>query len=387
MAIVTVNTFYQIRMLDTTGTVQYMCTGGPDGGFTVLEFENRVNAVGTCHFRMVQPQLNALDAELLPAIGKGWIIEIYRKLGYWSSDQSLVWTGIVVKMVHSGAFNEILDVYAFHINWLLSTRHVLYRENYANRSKFTTTAAETVMKTIVDYNIGPNATTGNGRLRTGSVTGFVMESDSAGGNSISYKCEYANLLEACQELASIGGGDFEVERYTTGGNMWRFLWHTGQLGTDRSSSIIFSSYWGNMIDASLEVDGSGEKTVAVVLGPGSGWGRTIDIFTGPDYHATTANVEMTVEGSNTDTYYERQAVANAEFPKARTRRKVDFIPCYAEGYPSNAPPFRFYTDFFLGDLITVRYASLYSGTRKVVACTTSYTASEGEIHQLELSDP
>lgn len=372
--------FYQIRILNASGVAYYMLTGGADGGFTILEYETRVNEVGVCHFRIPGYNINYTVEQAIPDLQIGYIVEVWRRESEDSTESNeLVWCGIIRKLVYSGRDQDVIDVYAYHINWLLQTRHVLWRENYPNRSKFENEEAETIMKTIVDYNIGPNATTGNGRLRNGSVTGFVLESDGANGNALYVKCEYANLLETCQDLAETGGGDFEVERYTTGGNLWRFRWYTGQLGTDRTSSVIFSTNFGNVTEAEFTWDRSQEKTVTAVLGPGSGWGRTIDIFEGPDYNVTTANIETTTEGSNTDTYYERQSLANADLDKKRQARTTIFTPI-------TDAPFRFNREFFLGDLVTVRYSTKYSGTRKLVASTVSYNL-EGEMLDLEFAEP
>lgn len=59
--------------------------------------------------------------------------------------------------------------YAPHERHILSWRSVLWYAGVANRSEFTVIAAETIMKTLVQYNCTADASVANGRQREGDL--------------------------------------------------------------------------------------------------------------------------------------------------------------------------------------------------------------------------
>lgn len=151
---------------------------------------------------------------------------------------------------------------------MLGWRHVAWAAGTANRSKFTGVAAETIMKTLVQYNATSDATVANGRKREGAVTGISIEADSARGTVRDWGCAHANLLKTLQELALVGGGDFDLIK--TGAQAWEFRFYPGQRGTDRSATVLFSLGYGNMANPTYSYDRTQEATVAIVGGQGEG---------------------------------------------------------------------------------------------------------------------
>lgn len=227
--------------------------------------------------------------------------------------------------------------------WLLGTRVVNWYVGYADRSEFSTVAGETIMKTLVDYNCGANATVANGRKREGAISTITIEADAAGGTVLDWYCHGDNVLKSLQELAPLAGGDFDLVK-TLGADEWEFRYYDGQLGTDRSATVLFALERGNMLDVKYAMDWVEEKTAAAVWGQGAGAARAYETVLGPD-HAAGNDVELYVDardiaGDLTD----RGTKSMAE-----NRARSSFTFKVAQ-----APGCMFGKHYFLGDLVTVR---------------------------------
>jgi hypothetical protein len=92
------------------------------------------------------------------------------------------------------------------------------------------------------------------------------------GNYVRTARAYRNVLTVVQECAAIGGGDFAV--VGTGPATYEFRWYDGQLGTDRSATVIFAPEWGNMSSPRLRRRRSQEVNAVLVGGQGDGIART-----------------------------------------------------------------------------------------------------------------
>ncbi len=241
----------------------------------------------------------------------------------------------------------------------LQWRHVLWFAGTGNRSTFTGVKAETLMKTLVSYNAGANATVANSRQREGAISGITVEADGAHGNTISsYGCAWANLLEALQEVATIGGGDFDLIK--TAANTFDFRWYTGQRGTDRSSTVKFAVNLGNMANPEYIDDRLNEATVAVVGGQGEETDRAIVVRTGPDYAAGN-DIEIFVNAAGLTTTNGLETQGDATLEDRRRLTSFTFDPIQT--------PSTFYgVHYFLGDLVSARYDTL-TATFKVQAVT------------------
>jgi len=183
---------------------------------------------------------------------------------------------------------------------LLARRDVAWKAGTAGRTAFAGQPGETVMKTLVAYNATALATTGAGRVFDGTFPGqtITVEADGAGGNGVDWACAWANLLDNLGELARIAGGDFDLIK--TGPAAWEFRWYAGQRGVDRSSTVIFSTTFGNMIDPTYEQIQSDERTVAIVGGSGEGAARVVETRTGVDWAADRSSELFVDRRSDTD---------------------------------------------------------------------------------------
>ncbi len=126
--------------------------------------------------------------------------------------------------------------------------------------------AETIIKEFVNEQAGPGA-------GARAMPGLAIQADAGGGNIVRVTHPHRKLLPIIQEIAKIGGGDFDIVR--TGVAAWEFRWYEGQRGTDRSMTVLFNVARGNMEQPELRQSRHNEATVIVVGGQGQGSDREI----------------------------------------------------------------------------------------------------------------
>ena len=227
--------------------------------------------------------------------------------------------------------------------WLLGTRVVNWYTGYANRSEFSAQPAETIMKTVVNYNCGASATVVNGRKRGGTIGGLSVEADGGRGTSVDWYCHGDNVLKTLQELASVGGGDFDLVKSVGTGNR-EFRFYPGQLGTDRSASVLFSIEYGNMVDVKYAVNWMEERTVAAVWGQNSGAARAYETVLGPDYAASN-DIEL---------YVDARDIATDLTDRGTKAMEENLAQGLLSFKVAQTPGCMFGRHYFLGDLVTVR---------------------------------
>jgi hypothetical protein len=198
-----------------------------------------------------------------------------------------------------------LDYYIFyapHERHILGWRSVLWYAGVANRSEFSGIPAETIMKTLVQYNCTVDASVANGRQREGDLEpgmgiDITIALDGGGGEPLSASVMGANLLGILQKINDQAGGDFSFE--WQGGNDWEFDFHLGQLGDDKSTGadrVLFSLKNNTMRNPRLQRRGA-RATNAIAAGQGEGTDREISAVDGPDY-AAGYDLETFVDARN-----------------------------------------------------------------------------------------
>src|SRR3990167_6270329 len=274
-------TAYRLDFYDTSGVQQATLTpsarasSAANAGLLGFAYRKQVNRPGLLTFRLRG------DHGLLSSLADKWQIEVWRRQS--GEDWAREFNGIYRQPEWAFTDRKIFTGYCPGLLSMLSWRVVNWSANTTNRSKFTSTVAETIMKTLVDYNAAANATTGNGRKRNGAITGLTVQADGANGNSIDWYCHGANLLETLTELADIAGGDYHVVK--TSSTAWQFRWYTGQLGTDRTATVIFAMERGNMAEPVYREKRLDERTVMCVWGQGQDSARDYVTRTGANYAA------------------------------------------------------------------------------------------------------
>jgi hypothetical protein len=319
---------YYLDVYDTSGTRQAMITD-----FSSLTYTRRVNAPG-----LLQVVLQG-NHPVLSNLADKWQIEVWRKPAGGSFARDFVGLARQDEFYYGDKSSAVLTCPG--LMTMLAWRIVNWYAGTANRSEFNATAAETIMKTLVNYNAGSSATTGNGRLRNGAITGLTVETDGANGNSLDWFCSYENLLETLQQLALVAGGDFDLVK--TSATAWQMRWYTGQLGTDRTASVIFALERGNMANPQYKYLRMAEKTVAMVGGQGEGSGRSIVIRTGDTYSASN-DIEMFVSANDVDTTAGLQARGDVALSEAKAQTQFAFDVL-------QTPATLYGTHYVLGDLV------------------------------------
>lgn len=346
---------WYIRIYDTSGTEQYRFTDA--GGFLKAACQPTVNAGGA--FTL---ELGAHDEEVPQAIGLDWQFEFYRRVPSADVGWYRFFSGLARRFrwyLVNGSLR--LEISGTGNNGLLKRRTIATYSGSSQAQK--SGPAETVIKAYVNEQAGPGAT-------TRAITGLTVEADSASGNTISLGRSNKSLFTVCQEIADIGGGDFDV--VTTGGAEWEFRWYNGQLGTDRSSDVVFSLDNGNMADPELDDNRLSEQNYVRVGGQGEGSARSYmwrsDSSLADD--SPINRMESFADARNSSTSAELNSRGDAVLEQYRPKLNLSFTVLQSPGAILGR-------DYFLGDLVTASFAGV-SQTRQIASILYSHTAPDGE---------
>jgi hypothetical protein len=363
-----VETGYELRAYDLAGV-----EAGRYTDFTSLSYVKRVGEQGVLVFGFPG------DHKLTSIIQDKWEFEVWRKPPGqdWARDFAAIFRDEDWSYPASGSS---FVGYCPGILHKLAWRDVEWPANIINRSKFLSAKAETVAKTLVNYNAAALATTGNGRKRNGAITGLTVQADGASGNTIDWYCHGQGLLESLQGITKIGGGDFDLVR--TASNGADFRWYSGQLGTDRSADVKFSMELGNMADPRYRVVRSGERTVANVWGQGLDSDRDYRSRTGANY-STTNNIEFYVDAKDIEKGQLSALDARGDQKLKASQAVVEFVFRVLQ-----TPATLYGVHYFLGDLVTA--INPFTGESlilKIIAVAIGLDASGAELVDVEMGTP
>lgn len=335
--------------------------------FWSLSYRRQVNAPGVLSFSL------AGNHPVVPLLEHNSQIVLYRRnpsLGLaWAAD---FW-GLFRAQKRSYSDHDLFEATCPGILTMLGWRVVAWKAGTANRSSFSGVKAETVMKTLVAYNAGPQAMAVNGRIRDGVISGLSVQADGAAGNVISVDCAYSNLLETLQKLAPIAGGDFDLVK--TGAATWEFRWYAGQRGMDRTATLLFALERGNMAEPQYQYDRLDERTVAIVGGQGEGSDRAVVIRTGPDYSVSN-DIEVFVDARNSSTTEGLNASGDAKVQETCARQQFGYRVVQTPGCAYGV-------HYGLGDLVRAQYGPV-NVTQKIVGATISLDRDGAETIDVEM---
>lgn len=343
--------------------------------YSNLKFTRYVNAPGFFSFAIItsHPAFQYVVNDAL--------VVIWRRNTAQGLDWYIEFTGLVRSTRREYRSYDELTVTGAGVLSLLARRYILYYANTSNRSLFASSPAETIMKTLVEYNAAASATVGNSRLRAGTIAGVSVQPDGAQGNSLSLACAYDNLLSTLQFISAPGGGGGDFDLVRTSGASYEFRFYAGQLGTNRIASILFALEYGNMANPVYTVDRFDQKTVAVVGGQGQESGRVIAVRTGSEY-ATGIDIELFIDGRNESTVGALNSRGDIALDANRNKLKsfsFDVLQVASYFYGQH---------YFLGDLVSYRYADI-SGTIKINGVTIAIDNASGKedikIEMLEIT--
>lgn len=322
-------TDYRIDVYDPSGNRQAVLTD-----FDYLAYSKQVNNAGIIEVGIDGSHI------ILSSLADKWQFEVWRKPdgGAWGREISGIYRWFQWEYTDNPDVKIICDGILSMLGW----RIVSWKAGTTDRSQFTSTAAETIAKTLVKYNATSDASVANGRIREGAISGVSIQTDNGGGNSTDWYCAYANLLETLKDLSKIGGGDFDLVKTST--TTYEFRWYSGQLGSDKTDSIIFALERGNMANPVYLNNRQREKTVAVVGGQGEGSDRLVVVRTGPNYSSNN-DVEEFVAATDVDTQSGLEARGDQKLDELKAIQSFGFDVLQTEGC-------RYGIDYVLGDLVT-----------------------------------
>lgn len=305
--------------------------------FNWLVCNNRVNRPG--YLQAEFPEEHAIVGNL-ENLGQ---VEFWRRNEVQGVPWTLEFEGIYrdeperKRVGKSGSFKLYVPGKLDMLNW----RVVAYKAKTANRSEFVGLPIETIMKMIVDYNCGLNATMVNERLVDGEIDGISIETDSGRGAVTDWGCFGDVVLDTLNGLSILGPGDFDLAR--TGPAGWQFRYYPNQLGTDRTTTVMFGMKLGNMNDPAYRLDRTDERTVAIVGGQDSGANRDFVVRTGAGYSAGHHR-EMFVNASDLSTADGYQARGDKVLKDYQAKETFSFRIV-------QAPNCMYGIHYFLGDLV------------------------------------
>ncbi len=261
---------------------------------------------------------------------------------------------------------------------LLARRIIYAAAGSAGADK--TGAAETVAKAFVDEQAGAGAAVAR------QTTGLTVQADGATGNTVTMKRAYRNLLEVLQEIALVGGGDFDL--VGTGGATFEFRWYNGQLGSDRTvgnigglAPVIFSLAHGNMAQPRYTLDRLDEVNAVYVGGQGEGATRTVEPRV--DAVAMAASTwnrrEAFRDARNEDAVGGLQSKGDAYLAEQQARQSLTFDVL-------QVPACLYGKHYFLGDLVTARFGTVEVDKKVIQVTVNVATGGQRESITVELAD-
>ena len=346
----------KVRWFNTSGVMQ-----AENVDYLSLAYTRGVNRPGIATITY------AGNHSIVTDVADKWRFEIWRRNAAHSLDWTREFDGLFRAIDLQGTAPGIAELICPGAMHMLTWRHVLWYAGTADRSAFSSEKAETILKTLVTYNVTSSASTANGRLRAGDLSVISVHSDGAGGNTISHYCSWAPLLDTLQDIAAIAGGDFDLVK--TAVNAWEFRWYSGQLGTDRSATVIFADGLGNMGDPRYVESHIKEKTVVLAAGKGEGDLRETEIRTSSAYHVSTNNIEMFADARNV-------AEGNTVGLQAVADKKLDEQKLVSEFVFDvlQTPATVYGVHYVLGDLVSV--VNPFSGSKETKKIDTVTVAQE-----------
>lgn len=362
---------HKLRFFDTAGNLKYELSGKKKANFLDLSYTININSPG-----LISLELPG-DADVLYDLDDKWQVEVWRKPEGHDWHQEIV--GLYRKLDWSYSNQSYVKLTLPGLMEMLRWRIVDFPANTAGKSAFAGEKAETIANALVKYNATSAATTANGRGRNGAAgypfTGLSVEADGGGGNTLDWYCGLANLLTTLQDIAEIGGGDFDIVK--TSPTAWQWRWFEGQLGTDRRDTIVFSMDRGNMANPNYIEDRTSAATVAIVGGKDTDEDRDIERVTSTEYSVDN-DIEVFVSGVSVkgDDAGEITAAledkGHQELETKRTKKSFDFDVVQVEGT-------EYGVDYFAGDLVTaINPVTGDEIDMKVISATIGLNKSSGK---------
>lgn len=327
---------YEIRIYESISNLRHVCTD-----YLRIAITRQVNGVGTAAF-----EVNAASIAAQYCV-QGNYLAIYRSDVVMGIQPSLEFSGVIRRVDRIEDEREYLQVAALDMIHLLGTRIVAYKAGISNKSTWRNRPTETILRQLFTQNLGASATTANGRIKSGVISGMSTGGTSGTGTVQSIACAYQNVLSVMQKLAEAGGGDFDLI-WTVGQINWDFNWYVGQRGTNRTSTVVLSVDNGTLASARIIDDRIEDFTSVIIGGGGENLARRVTTRPSP-LPTGVADREFFMDARNQAkaTVAQLQAMATrrlASQARLRTRYEVAILQNGSYLYGR---------DYFFGDRISL----------------------------------
>lgn len=359
---------YTISLYNLSGTLQTISQD-----YLHLVINRTVNAPDMAQF-VLDSRSNALNF-----LNLATIVTITRVDTDAGISASTEFSGLVRRITRIENDRTTYEVTAVGMMAILGDRIVAWRSGVLNRSLFRASPAETVLKTLFNFNVGSSATTANGRLLDGRITGATTSASAGTGTNISIGVAGQNLLSAMQKVADDGGGDFSLTY--TAPSTFTFAWHLGQLGTDRSATVRLSVPLGTIGELSADTNRISDFNAVIVGGTGEGAARRY--ATRPSSLPTGLSLrEVFLDARN-----EKKATLTRlqQVGQIVLNRQARSVVTYSTSLLQSAA-LRYGRDYFLGDLVSILDRTT-PVTQKVSEVGLEFTSEGQENVSVTLSNP
>jgi len=345
----------KIRVKGVDGLLRAELTG-EESGFFSYSFMRRVNCPGAFAILinrradepigsfMIRTAIFELDSQ----------VEFYRRWPEMGIDWYLEYEGLMRGRTYyiTTDGDLVCEISGRGYLDLINRRIVEAAAGSADAEK--TGAAETVCKDYVTAQAGSGA-------GARALTGLSVEADGATGETVTIKASNKNLLTTCQDIAKVGGGDFDI--IGTGAATFEFRWYDGQRGTDRSSTVKFSYELGNMGTPNIAVMRQDEISAVLVGGQGAGADREMVWRTDATRIAdsTWNRIEKFLDQRNEDDTDGLNNAGDEALEEGRPKNALTFTALQTPGCLLGK-------HYFFGDLVTASFMG-YTATKKVAEYT------------------
>lgn len=198
--------------------------------------------------------------------------------------------------------------------------------------------AETVIRALVNKNIGPDARPARRRVVMATANSPAV------GTSVSISARFSNLAAEVERLCLAGGVGVRIVQNTSNENVFSVY-----AGTDRSASMVFSSDRGNLRSWRYTL-GAPVGTRVGVAGQGTGTARNIRERSRSEPENDWAmRIEGFVDARDTNTAAVLDQRGDEWLNDNGRTAGLSLSPISTPGY-------QFGVDYFLGDTVSVRTA-------------------------------
>ena len=196
--------------------------------------------------------------------------------------------------------------------------------------------AETLIRDLVNLNVGPGALSGR------AYPGLAVAASQGRGKSLVVATQWEELLEQCRKLARLGGVTFDLVQEED----WRLVFRT-RVPRDLSRRVRFNTVNGGLQGGDYEISAPTATTV-IAAGKGTGTYKNMREYTRAS--AWGERIEQFLDQKNTDDDPEILQAATEALDEGAETATASIAVNEVEGH-------RFGVDFLLGDTFAVEMGS------------------------------